>query len=231
MKKILSILLALVMSSVLFVSLSACSEIEDGSKIQRMKMVLEYKDADGVATERTVELKLYLNFAPRTCENFIKLAEEGFYNGVVVSNLQTSWLEFGAYKYVDGALTRCDGDKQAIKGEFSKNGVKGNPLMVSGGALIMKRNYSLDTDTESAYDTAKTSVIVALTSLSKFNSSEYCVFGKICTDDEAFSYTSDSETVTLTSLKVLNGLNDYITDSEGVKTYYYEPDGSYYCTK
>jgi len=233
MKKTLSLIMSLTLVFVLVTSLSACSEVEYGSKVQKMKMVLAYTDADGVETERTVQIKLYPNLAPNTVADFIDLAEKGYYDGTVVSNLQSAWFEFGGYKYENEKLTRCDGDAQTIDGEFSANGWMGNPLKSSNvGALIMKRNPSLDTDTKSAYNTAKTTVIITTSSTSKFNSTEYCYFGLVVNDDENYTETdSTSATTTKTSLDACKALSSFRENEDGVTVYYYETENEYYSVK
>ena len=233
MKKVLSTIISIALVLTMVFALSACSEVEYGSKVQRMKMVLEYKDADGNTVERTVQIKLYTNLAPETTAHFIKLAESGYYDGTCIANLQSGWMEFGGYKYVDGALTACDKDVETVKGEFAKNGWLNNPLKASNvGALIMKRNYSLDSDTVSAYDTAKATVIMTTSTVSKFNSTEYCYFGLVCNDDESYTETSDSTTTTKTSLDGLKALaSNYRENEDGVTVYYYETTGEYYSMK
>lgn len=231
MKKFISIIIALALSLTLVLSFSACAEVENGVKIQRMKMTLEYTDADGQSVERTVQLKLYLNNAPKTTARFMELAEKGYYNGVCVSNVQTNWVEFGAYKYVDGTLTRADGQLETLKGEFSANGWSGNSLLSNKGALIMKRDYTLDTNTTGVYDSAKSTVIVALGSVSKFPSSQYCVFGVVCSDDEAYTATSASTTKTHPSIDAFSALTELRETSDGVMTYYNEKENAFYATK
>ena len=232
MKKKLSILVSLLMVFALVFSLSACAEVENGSKIQRMKMVLTYTNANGEETERTVQIKLYQNFAPKTVEHFVKLAEAGYYDGTVVSNLQSGWFEFGGYKYENDKLAAYGQDTETVDGEFSLNGWLGNTLKTSNsGALVMKRNYSLDSDTKSAYNTAKGTVIVTLASGSKFKSTEYCYFGLICDDDECYTYTDDSATTTKSSLDAVKELADYRENDDGITIYYYETTGEYYSMK
>jgi len=232
MKKKLSVFISLLMVIALVFSLSACAEVENGSKIQRMKMVLTYTDANGEETERTVQIKLYQNFAPKTVAHFVKLAESGYYDGTVVSNIQSGWLEFGGYKSENDKLVAYGNDVETVDGEFSLNGWLGNSLKTSNvGALVMKRNYSLESDTKSAYNTAKGTVIVTLASGSKFKSTEYCYFGLICSDDECYTVTEDSATAKKTSLDAVKALADYKENADGITVYYYETTGEYYSMK
>ena len=228
MKKITSLLVAAIIATACLFSFSACSEVENSSRIQRMTMTLEYLDADAntVAT-RDVEIKLYLNFAPKTTAHFMELAQSGYYNGTVISNVQTNWVEFGAYKYTDGALTKMDYSGESIYGEFANNGWSGNTLLPTAGTLVMKRDYSLDTNEEPVYDTAKATVIINLNYNSKFSASEYCIFGAI--DSTVESYKDDDGN-SKSGLDVVKSFASYMTDDNGVKTYYNEITGKFYTT-
>ena len=234
-KKILSILL-IVALAVSVCSVSACSgEIEQSSKIQRMIITLDFYDAAGnVVDTKDVQAKLYLNFAPESTARFIKLAEDGYFDGTCVSNVEKTFFEFGGYEYVDGNFTAKDFDTQkypALKGEFSKNGWVGNKLTVSAGALIFKRDTESTKDV-SKYDTAKGGIIVALGSVSKFDASEYCVFGKICSDDADNNPSSETEDsfanrTGLSSLGIVKTVADLVSN-DGVTTYYYEKENAFY---
>ncbi|MBP5177281.1 MAG: peptidylprolyl isomerase, partial [Clostridia bacterium] len=228
MNKKLTSILALALTLVIVFSLAACSEVEYGSKVQKMNMVLSYADADGNTVERTVKIKLYENLAPKTVAHFIDLAQKGYYDGTVVSNLQSGWFEIGGYKSVNGVFEACDKDVATVEGEFSVNGWLNNPLKSSNvGALIMKRNYSLDTDAVHPYDTAKATVIVTTASASKFNSTEYCYFGLVVSDDDNYVVTSADTEYKKTSLDACKALADYRV-KDGATVYYYELTGEYY---
>ena len=234
MKKLLSLVISLVLCATVVCSATACSEVEDGSKIQRMNMVLTYTDEDGVSFERTVQIKLYLNYAPETCAQFIKLAESGYYDGLCVSDVESSWFEFGGYKYENDDLVKADGNVATVKGEFASNGFTGNPLKTtSAGVLVLKHDKVLDSDKDvSKYDGGKATVMVTFSSgsafSSRYSSTDYCVFGKICSDDESYEETSDSTTYQRTSLDACKALASFMESAAGVTTYYYEPTGEYY---
>lgn len=234
-KRLFSIILsvAICFSALAF---TACSgEIEQSSKIQRMIMTFDFYDAAGnVVDTKNVQAKLYLNFAPETTKRFIALAEDGYFDNTCVSDVDTGYFEFGSYEYVDGNLTAKSFDTEkypTLKGEFSKNGWVGNKLTASAGALIFKH------DTEgsgelSKYDTAKGTIIVALSTTSKFSASEYCVFGKLCSDDaedNPSSLVSDSSVNRSgkSSLAVAQTVADLVSN-DGVRTYYYEKEGVFY---
>jgi hypothetical protein len=66
-------------------SFTACDEVENGSKIQRIKITLQLDDE-----QVEVEAKLYVNYAPETVAHVISLIEAGYYNGKDVSNVKHS---------------------------------------------------------------------------------------------------------------------------------------------
>ena len=237
MKKSIIKLIAIALSLVTIFAFTACAEIENNSKIQRMKIELSYQDAEGEEVITTdVYVKLYLNLAPVTTQHFITLAEEGYYNGVTVSNVSANWLEFGGYKYDEsGNLVENAYTKDPIVGEFAKNGWVGNTTAVTKGALVMKRDYDDATNQtrDSKYDTAEGTVILCLTSSasSTFNKEKYCVFGVVVSDDA----TSEEDDATLeekSSIDKCVTLADYAkkTDDDGntVTTYYYEKTSTFY---
>ena len=230
-KRIFSLVVALVLAVACF-SLTACGEVKQGSKIQRMKMVLEFRNEKGEVTdEKTVGIELYLNFAPETTKQFMKLAEEGYYDGVCISNVYDKYLEFGEYTGKKaGELTENKKTASPIKGEFEDNGIVGNKLSSSStGVLIMKHDAD-DKDGTTHYDSAKGTVIVTLNSASAaYPSKSYCVFGRITSDDAdknpKKSY-SDSTSVNRTgksSLEIIKTVADLASkkeDGEITKTYY-----------
>ena len=138
-KRIFSLVVALVLAVACF-SLTACGEVKQGSKIQRMKMVLEFRNEKGEVTdEKTVGIELYLNFAPETTKQFMKLAEEGYYDGVCISNVYDKYLEFGEYTGTKaGELTENKKTASTVKGEFEDNGIVGNKLSSSSTLTRMK---------------------------------------------------------------------------------------------
>ena len=87
----------------------------------------------------TIELELYGNAAPITVENFEKLANEGFYNGLTFHRIISGFMIQG------GGFTESGSYKSTanIKGEFSANGVK-NPIEHERGVISMARAEDYD---------------------------------------------------------------------------------------
>lgn len=86
-----------------------------------------------------IELELYPDIAPISVDNFLKLAGEGFYNGVTFHRVVPGFVIQGG----DPTGTGMGGPGYHIKGEFMANGVK-NDLRHSRGVLSMARSTSFD---------------------------------------------------------------------------------------
>lgn len=83
----------------------------------------------------TITVELDASAAPITVENFLKLANEGFYNGLTFHRIMEGFMMQGG----DPEGTGFGGSGENIKGEFSANGVE-NPLRHTRGAISMARN-------------------------------------------------------------------------------------------
>ena len=119
MKKLLTILC----SFVLCISLFGCQK-ETKNYIAK----IEVKDYG------TITLKLDGKTAPITVQNFVDLAQSGFYDGLTFHRIMKGFMIQGG----DPDGTGMGGPGYSIKGEFSYNGVDNN-LKHSRGVLSMAR--------------------------------------------------------------------------------------------
>ena len=87
----------------------------------------------------TMTAELYPEMAPATVENFVKLAEDGFYDGLTFHRIIKGFMIQGGDPKGDGT----GGAEETIKGEFSKNGVE-NPLSHKRGVISMARSQMPD---------------------------------------------------------------------------------------
>ena len=88
---------------------------------------------------KKIELELYPEIAPITCENFEKLVKQGFYNGLIFHRVIPGFMIQGGCP--DG--TGMGGPGWNIKGEFAANGVK-NDLKHTRGVISMARSSDYD---------------------------------------------------------------------------------------
>lgn len=83
--------------------------------------------------------ELFEDVAPITVENFEKLANEGFYNGLTFHRVIPGFMIQGGCPKGNGT----GGPGYCIKGEFTSNGVK-NDLKHTTGVLSMARSMMPD---------------------------------------------------------------------------------------
>ena len=93
------------------------------------KAVIKLQDGGSIG------LELYPDIAPISTENFLKLAREGFYNGVTFHRVVPGFVIQGG----DPTGTGMGGPGYTIKGEFAANGVK-NDLKHTRGVISMARS-------------------------------------------------------------------------------------------
>ncbi len=90
-------------------------------------------------TGETINFELYPDLAPKTVENFVKLANEGFYEGTIFHRVISGFMiQGGGY---DADLNAKEAD--SIVGEFTDNGFT-NELPHARGVLSMARTNDPD---------------------------------------------------------------------------------------
>ena len=88
---------------------------------------------------KTMTLELYPEKAPITVENFEKLANSGFYDGLIFHRVIKGFMIQGG----DPTGTGMGGPGWNIRGEFAQNGVK-NDLKHTRGVMSMARAMDPD---------------------------------------------------------------------------------------
>ncbi len=123
------------------------------------KFVIEMEDG------RKMSGEIYEDVAPKTAENFEKLANDGFYDGLIFHRVIPGFMIQGGCP--DG--TGMGGPGHCIPGEFSSNGFK-NDLKHERGVLSMARAM----DPNSAG-----SQFFIMTATSPHLDGQYASFGKV----------------------------------------------------
>ena len=111
----------------------------------------------------TIKAVLYGETAPITVENFVKLANQGFYDGLTFHRIISGFMIQGGDPKGNGT----GGSSENIKGEFSANGVN-NPITHQRGVLSMARS--------SAYDSASSQFFI-MHQVSPWLDGQYAAFG------------------------------------------------------
>ena len=84
----------------------------------------------------TIEVELDADSAPVTVTNFVKLAQDGFYDGLTFHRIIDGFMIQGGDPNGDGT----GGSDENIKGEFSNNGVENNISHVRGTISMARAN-------------------------------------------------------------------------------------------
>lgn len=86
-----------------------------------------------------IKLELDADVAPITVTNFVKLAKEGFYDGLTFHRIISGFMIQGGDPLGNGT----GGSDETIKGEFSQNGIK-NSIEHVRGTISMARSFARD---------------------------------------------------------------------------------------
>lgn len=86
-----------------------------------------------------IKLALYHDIAPITVDNFVALANDGFYDGLTFHRIYRGFMIQGGDPDGNG----MGGSKNKIKGEFAANGVN-NTLSHKRGVISMARSSNPD---------------------------------------------------------------------------------------
>ncbi len=113
-------------------------------------------------------VELYPEYAPITVANFLKLVNEGFYNGVGFHRVYEGFMAQGGDPNGDGV---SDGTEDTIKGEFASNGVQ-NDLSHTRGVISMARTNDPDS--------ASTQFFICYSDDAAYSlDGQYAAFGKV----------------------------------------------------
>ena len=137
-----------------------------------------------------IKIELYPDKAPNTVANFVKLINNGFYNGLTFHRTIPDFMIQGGDKSGDGTGTPTlsalnpewsSEEKYAIEGEFYANGHKENNIRFEEGTLAMARSdYSqLSGDlTKAGYNSAGSQFFITTVNSASLNGL-YTPFGRV----------------------------------------------------
>jgi peptidyl-prolyl cis-trans isomerase B (cyclophilin B) len=144
--------------------------------------------------------------APITVENFKKLANSGFYDGLTFHRIMEGFMMQGGDPEGNGT----GGSDEKIKGEFLENGISNNISHVRGAISMARAGYS--------YDSA-TSQFFIVHENSQFLDKKYAAFGyvvdgidvvdKICTEAEPID---NNGTIPADNQPIINSIKIYSVD-------------------
>ena len=129
---------------------------------------------------KEIELELYPEIAPITVENFEKLVEEKFYDGLIFHRVIKGFMIQGGCPEGTGR----GGPGYTIKGEFASNGVK-NDLKHTRGVLSMARSMRPDSAGSQFFIMHKDSPHL---------DGSYAAFGKLIEGEEVLDAIANTRT-------------------------------------
>lgn len=151
--------------------LTGCSnevKQEENAEVEKNdEAVLEadiYADIE-IADYGTITVALEKEFAPGTVENFVALAESGFYDGLTFHRIMEGFMMQGGDPKGNGT----GGSENTIFGEFKENGFD-NPLSHTRGAISMARSMAMN---------SASSQFFIVHEDSEFLDGSYAVFGYV----------------------------------------------------
>ena len=163
-KRIIAIILVCLCAVLIF---SGCNGEKENPKVQ-----VEMENG-GVFV-----LELYPEYAPKTVDNFVKLVEEGFYDGLVFHRIMDGFMAQGGGFDVDGNKKPAD----SIDGEFAENGFTQNTLEHTKGVISMARaDTSYYGDPIPGYNSASSEFFIMydFPRHSSVLDGKYAAFGKV----------------------------------------------------
>lgn len=218
MKKYISLLLAavLVLSVFAFAGCTSDKTEENNNENQSGNVV---EGANPVATITVkdygvMKVELYPDKAPNTVNNFISLANKGFYDGLTFHRVYKGFMIQGGCPNGNGG-----GDPgYSIKGEFSGNGVE-NDLAHTRGVISMARS--------SSPDSAGSQFFIMHDDASHLDG-QYAAFGMVTEGLDVLDKIADAEvTLNMSSGEMSTPVNKIIIESITVDTHgitYAEPE-------
>ena len=129
MKKTILALLA-----VLCLGLTACGQAQADASASAAEPIGKYTAVIDIADYGTITLELDGDSAPLTVANFVKLAKDGFYDGLTFHRIMDGFMMQGGDPKGNGT----GGSDETIPGEFRANGID-NPISHTRGTISMAR--------------------------------------------------------------------------------------------
>lgn len=141
-------------------------------KLQRPVVSIEIQDYG------TIKIELYPDMAPNTVKNFIKLINEGYYNGLKFHRVEDILIQGGDIVGDGTGQTEL-----SINGEFTKNGYDNTMKFERGTLGLARQDYtyysSMDASlTEKGYNSGYAQFFIMSQDVAEFDG-YYTAFGKV----------------------------------------------------
>ena len=154
MKKMLKIVFALSLVFVMTFSFAACSDKEN------------YTAVIDIENYGKITLTLDADAAPKTVDNFVKLAKSGFYDGLTFHRIMEGFMMQGG----DPEGTGMGGSDETIVGEFSANCYENSISHIRGTVSMARNGYDYNSASSQFFIVHKDST---------FLDGQYAAFGRV----------------------------------------------------
>lgn len=151
----------------------------------------------------TIELELDADTAPITVENFINLANEGFYDGLTFHRIISGFMIQGGDPLGNGT----GGSETKIKGEFSANGIA-NDISHVRGVISMARS--------SDYNSASSQFFI-IHQDSTYLDGEYAAYGRVTNGMEVVDAIAENTPVSDSNPNLVEKDNQPVIESIVIK--------------
>jgi len=190
----------LILTAILLNACAAEPNAEKGTAASKDEVLtgLHYIEMD-IAGYGVITAELNADEAPITVSHFMRLVENGFYDGLAFHRIISGFMIQGGDPNGDGT----GGAEQNIKGEFSANGVE-NGILHERGTLSMARTAE--------YDSASSQFFIVHQTSPQLDG-QYAAFGKVLSGIEVVDLicetvpvTDENGTVAFTDKPVINSI-------------------------
>lgn len=162
-KSIAKILLAVMLLALVVSAFTGCGSGEKGDGKTLENAVVTHYVTIEIENYGTLKGELYGKSAPVTVQNFVDLAQSGFYEGLTFHRIIAGFMMQG------GAGNSASAPVGKIKGEFASNGFENNLLHLEG-VLSMARTNDMNSATSQFFIIHKASPHL---------DGDYAAFGRI----------------------------------------------------
>lgn len=159
MRKKLSVLFIAVMMAFVLAGCGGAADSGEATDSGKHHVEIQVKDYG------TIKVELDADTAPISVSNFIKLAKDGFYDGLTFHRIISGFMIQGG----DPSGNGTGGSDETIKGEFSANGVE-NGISHVRGVISMARSQD--------YDSASSQFFIMHADAPSLDG-QYAAFGKV----------------------------------------------------
>ena len=166
LRKILTCMVSTMCAAALALSLVSC-----GNEKSRKNSSSSSKASSSSSVEldesKSFTIALYPEYAPESCENFEKLVNNGFYDGLIFHRVMQDFMAQGGGYDVNGKRKTSSN----INGEFSANGFTKNTLSHTRGVVSMARATPMNS--------ASSEFFICYSDRDTFLDGNYAAFGKV----------------------------------------------------